>query len=280
MKSAATVCLIPELAKGPFLYSGDLVDSCRRAAEAGFDAVELLIPSADAVSPATLGKLLGDHGLKLSGISTGAAFLLEHLHLCCPEPDRRRRALAFAERIVDLAGALGGFAIVGLVKGVVEPGVERSTAMAWLGEGLDALGRRAARHGVPLILEPLNRYESSWINRLDEGVDLIHSLGTENVRLLADLFHMNIEETSIPAALRGASRYVGHVHFADSNRRAMGYGHTDTMEIGRVLREIGYDGYLTAEILPYPDADRAARQTVQAFRQYILAESANEGERS
>jgi sugar phosphate isomerase/epimerase len=273
MQLAATVCLIPQLAKGPFLYSGELVDGCRRAAEAGFDAVELLIPSPDAVSPDTLGELLATYGLKLSGISTGAAFLLEHLHLCSPQADQRRRALAFAEQIVDLAGPLGGFAVIGLLKGVVEPGVERSTALAWLGDGLDALGRRAAKHGVPLILEPLNRYESSWINRLDEGVDLILSRCLENVGLLADLFHMNIEETSIPGALLAAARYLGHVHFADSNRQAVGYGHTDAVEIGRVLREIGYDGYLTAEILPLPDAESAARQTVQAYRQCILSAS-------
>lgn len=269
MRLSATVCLIPELAGGPFLYSGDLGDCCRRAAAAGFDAVELLPPSPDAVSPATLRDLLEANHLALSTISTGAAYLVNRLHLCSPLPETRRRAIEFARQIIDLAGPLGGRVIVGVVRGFVEPGVQRAQAEAWLREGLDELGRHAAARGTCIVIEPLNRYESPWFNRLDEGVALIRSLETRNVKLLADLFHMNIEEASVPAALRGAAEYIGHVHFADSNRRAMGQGHLDCGEIGRVLREIGYQGCLAAEILPHPDADAAARQTVSAYRQYV-----------
>ncbi len=269
MRLSATICLIPELAGGPFLYSGDLPDCCRRAAEAGFDAVELLPPSPDAVSPAVLHDLLESNHLAVSTISTGAAYLVNRLHLCSPLPETRRRAIEFARQIIDLAGPLGGRAIVGVVKGFVEPGVHRTQAEAWLREGLDELGRHAAACGTCVVIEPLNRYESPWYNRLDEGVALIRSLKTRNVKLLADLFHMNIEEASVPAALRGAAEYIGHVHFADSNRRAMGQGHLDCGEIGRVLREIGYQGCLAAEVFPHPDADAAARQTVSAYRQYV-----------
>jgi sugar phosphate isomerase/epimerase len=271
MRVSACICLIPELSRGPFLYCGDLAESCRRAAEAGFDAVELLPSSADAIDPAQLRDLLTTHGLRLSGIGTGAGFLLHRLHLCSPDADCRRKAVEFAGGIVDLAGPLGGFAVIGSLKGCLEPGVELATALDWLREGLSILGARAERYGVPLIIEPLNRYESSFINRLEEAVKLIRSLDTGNVRLLADLFHMNIEEVSMAAALRAAADHLGHVHFADSNRRAMGFGHTDGAEVGRTLHQIGYDGYLTAEILPYPDADAAARQTIRAFKQCVLA---------
>jgi sugar phosphate isomerase/epimerase len=271
---SASVCLIPELAGGPFLYSGGLADCCRRAAEAGFDAVELLVPSAEAISAAELRSVLLAQGLRLSGIGTGGGFLLHRLQLCSRDAECRRQALAFAEPIIDLAGSFGAFAIIGSLKGALEPGVERPAAMGWLREGLTAMGRRAECHGVPLIVEPLNRYESNLINRLDEGADLIRTLDTDNVKLLADLFHMNIEEAGIAGAIRAAAGQVGHVHFADSNRRAIGFGHINCGEVGRTLREIGYQGYLAAEILPHPDADEAARQTIRAFREHILAEGA------
>ncbi len=271
MKLAATVCLIPELASGPFLYSGELGPCCRRAAAAGFDAVELLVSSPDAVSPGTLQGALADNALALSGISTGGGFLVHRLHLCSLDAERRRAAATFAKRIIDLAAPLGGLAIVGVVKGTVEPGVQRATALAWLGEGLEDIGEHAEKLGTSVALEPLNRYESNWFNRLDEGVELVQSLETRGVRLLADLFHMNIEEPSIAGALRGAAEYIGHVHLADSNRRAIGLGHIDAAAVGRTLREIGYGGYLTAEILPLPDADAAARQTICAYREYIEA---------
>ena len=86
------------------------------------------------------------------------------------------------------------------------------------------------------------------------------------MKLLCDLFHMNIEEADLAAALRRAGPLVGHVHFADSNRRAIGFGHTDLAPIIAALRDIGYAGYLSAEILPLPDSDAAAAQTIASFR--------------
>jgi sugar phosphate isomerase/epimerase len=80
---------------------------------------------------------------------------------------------------------------------------------------------------------------------------------------------MNIEEASIADALRAAGDLVGHVHFADSNRRAAGMGHTDFAPIAAALQEIGYAGYAAAEIFPLPDPAAAAEQTVRAFRQHF-----------
>jgi sugar phosphate isomerase/epimerase len=82
---------------------------------------------------------------------------------------------------------------------------------------------------------------------------------------------MNIEETDLAAALRKAGRHVGHVHFADSNRQAMGFGHTSVAPIITALREIGYTGYLSAEILPLPDPETAARQTISAIRSLLAS---------
>ena len=97
-------------------------------------------------------------------------------------------------------------------------------------------------------------------------------LQTKNVRILADLFHMNIEEPDLASALREAGPMVGHVHFADSNRRAIGFGHTATAPIIAALREIHYTGYLSAEILPLPDTHTAARQTIESFHQCMAHE--------
>jgi sugar phosphate isomerase/epimerase len=82
---------------------------------------------------------------------------------------------------------------------------------------------------------------------------------------------MNIEEPSIPDALRSVGPLVGHVHFADSNRQAMGWGHTDMTPIMAALREIKYAGYLSAEVLPLPDSVSAARQSMESFRRWTAA---------
>ena len=101
-------------------------------------------------------------------------------------------------------------------------------------------------------------------------MQLLTGAALQHVKILADLYHMNIEETNLADALRVAGPLVGHVHFADSNRRAAGLGHTDFAPIVAALVEIGYDGYLSAEVLPLPDADTAARQTIASFRKYAI----------
>jgi hypothetical protein len=83
---------------------------------------------------------------------------------------------------------------------------------------------------------------------------------------------MNIEENDLASALLEAGALLGHVHFADSNRRAVGLGHTAIAPVIAALRQIGYRGALSAEILPLPDAATAARQTLQSF-QHALASS-------
>ena len=95
------------------------------------------------------------------------------------------------------------------------------------------------------------------------------------MKILADLFHMNIEETSIPDALRAAGKTIGHIHFADSNRQAVGYGHTAMEPVVEALRQLAYTGYLSAEILPQPDSEAAAKQTMKAYRRFAAQEPAN-----
>jgi sugar phosphate isomerase/epimerase len=72
----------------------------------------------------------------------------------------------------------------------------------------------------------------------------------------------------VPDALRESAKHIAHVHFADSNRRAVGMGHTNVARIIEALSDIGFEGYLSAEILPFPDSDTAARQTIDSFKNY------------
>ena len=269
MRSAVTISLVPQARGGPFVFWDDLAAGCRKAAELGFDAVEIFAPSADAVDAASLRRLLADHRLKAAAFGTGAGWVVQKLRLTDPDAVVRRRARDFIRSVVNVAGAFGAPAIIGSMQGRWGDGVEKETALAWLAEALDDLGDASARHGVRLIYEPLNRYETNLVNTVEDGVNLLKSLGTKNVTLLADLFHMNIEEADVAAALRAGAGYVGHVHLADSNRRPAGCGHTDFGPIAAALRDTGYDGYISAEALPYPDPDEAARLTIEAFKKFF-----------
>jgi sugar phosphate isomerase/epimerase len=274
MFSAVTISLTPEARGGPFVFWDDLDAACEEAAALGFDAVEIFPRSSEEIDARRLKSALDRRGLKLAAIGTGAGWVVHKLRLTDPDSLVRRRARDFIGAIVDLAGAFGAPAIVGSMQGRWEPPVMREQALAMLAESLEQLGPRARAHGVPLLFEPLNRYETNLLTRVGDTLLFLQSLRTQNVKILGDLFHMNLEEASIPDALRLAGARLGHLHFADSNRQAAGFGHTDMRPIAGILKEIGYPGGVSAEILPLPDSAAAAAQTIKMYRELFGAGAA------
>jgi sugar phosphate isomerase/epimerase len=185
------------------------------------------------------------------------------------DPDVRRRALDFIRSIIDIAGPLGAPAIIGSMQGRTGEGVDRKTALHYLGQALEILGERAEGYDVPVLFEPLNRYETDLVNTVEAGVALLRPMWVGKARLLIDLFHMNIEESDIAAAVRAGGDFIGHLHFVDSNRRPAGCGHLDYAPVARALADIGYDGFASAEALPHPDSDAAAAKTIESFRRHF-----------
>jgi sugar phosphate isomerase/epimerase len=269
MKSAITISQVPEAAEGPFVLRGPLPEAFASAAAIGFDAVELFLPGPDFVTVDEVRSLAAAHKLSIAAVGTGAGMLRHGFSITDPSPDRREAAIGFVLAMIDFGGALGAPAILGSMQGRRGPDVSRDEATGLLAAGVRRCAERAASHGVKFIYEPLNRYETNLFNRLPDAARWIEEQDLKNVVLLADLFHMNIEERDIPAAIREAGRHIGHVHFADSNRHAMGFGHTDAAPAVAALRETGYTGYLSAEILPLPDPASAARQTIFSLRSLL-----------
>ena len=276
MKSAITICLVPEARQGPFVFhtnvTGEgLADACRTAAELGFDAVEIFPESAEAFPAAALSRLLAEHGLTVAAVGTGAGWVKHKLHLCHADATVRAHAREFIAGIIDVAGRFGAPAIIGSMQGRYEGDLPRDQALDHLASAVDGLGARAAVHGQVLLYEPLNRYETNLFNRQGDAAAWLDSRGLLNVQLLCDLFHMNIEEVDVAATLTAAGRRVGHVHWADSNRQPMGLGHTDAGPVVAALRGIGYEGFLSAEVFPLPSALDAARQTILSLRPYTTS---------
>ena len=269
MKSAVTICLVPEARQGPFVFHDGLEAGCRAAAELGFDAVEVFPASATDLPLEQLPRLLATHGLTLAAIGTGAGWVKHGLSLCHADPAIRRRAREFVAAIVDVAGALGAPAIIGSMQGRVAEPMPRETALDHLAEALHELGSRAAAHGQVLLYEPLNRYETNLFNRQADAAEWLRARGIRHVKLLCDLFHMNIEEADLAAALVACGDLVGHVHWADSNRRAVGLGHADVAPVVAALESIGYRGYLSAEVFPLPAPEEAARHSLASFQRHV-----------
>jgi sugar phosphate isomerase/epimerase len=120
-----------------------------------------------------------------------------------------------------------------------------------------------------LLLEPLNRYEADDLTTLDQAAQVIRELGAPNLKLLADTFHMNIEEVDLAASLRRHAPLLGHVHLVDSNRQVPGHGHVDMKAILQALLDTGFQGYLSFEVLPLPNSRQAAVDGMHTVQQVL-----------
>jgi sugar phosphate isomerase/epimerase len=140
-------------------------------------------------------------------------------------------------------------------------------------EALVELSEHAAAEGVWLALEPINRYEDYMLNRLDQAVELAEEAGrrsgADSVRVVADLFHMNIEEDDLARAITAAGPRIVHVHVDDSNRLQPGTGHIDFAAVFGALRDIDYDGWLALECRLRGEPETALPETARFLRRFL-----------
>jgi sugar phosphate isomerase/epimerase len=269
IKSCATIALVPAIKSGPWIYWDDLEQSLAHASSLGFDAVELFTASADALEVTATKVLLEKYKLSIAAVGSGAGKVIHGLTLTDPDKAIREKAIVFIANMISFGAKFNAPTIIGSMQGNVVAGISRDQAMQWLAEGLSYLGKHAASFGVKLIYEPLNRYETNLLNTLEDSVQFLKNFQIKQVGLLADLFHMNIEEADMAASILSCGDLILHVHFADSNRRPVGNGHTSFNEVAKALKEINYDGYVSAEAFSWPNPHAAAEQTIQSFKKYF-----------
>lgn len=230
-------------------YGEDLRTGIDRIARFGYDAIEIPGELADH-EPTAVARQCRDAGLAISSICAQYTPARDFAH---PDPAIRAEAARYVDEMLVWAQAAGAPTVIVAPASWARPQLPDDPARErqWALEGIGRACERARELGVTLALECWNRYETYFLNRLDEGLDFIAELGSpENIGVMGDTFHMNIEEASIPEAIRTTGSRLVHIHLADSNRAAPGRGHIDFVPVLQALVEVGYPGYLTFEILP------------------------------
>jgi len=229
----------------------------RRLGRSGYDGIEISGEPA-LYDTQQVRSLLDEHGLQCWGSVTLMVGGRDLLH---EDKYVRLGSVQYVKDTIDMIKELGGsiLTVVPSTVGKVTPMGSPEQEWEWAVESLKECQEHAEKQGVRLALEPLNRFETYFLNRCDQALALAEDVGGD-CGVCLDIFHMNIEEADWPAAIRAAGDKLVDFHVADNNRMPPGQGAIDWELIGRTLAEVGYDGYVTVEFVATVDRSRISER--------------------
>ncbi len=252
------------------LLTGTFEEKLAKAAHLGADGVELMTTDPSELDANTLRASLQQHNLEVAAIGSGAVAFVTGLTLLHADATNAARAETRLRQLIDFAAAVESpLLTVGSFRGrlaAVGTG-GRECLISLLGDA----AVYAESRGLRIAIEPLNRYETDVVVNVEEGLAFVEEVGHPALGLLLDTYHVNIEETSWTEPFKRlmAAERLWHVHLGDNNRWYPGYGLIDFPAIVATLRQIGYSGYLSAELLAKPDPDTAAVETLTYMRSLL-----------
>lgn len=254
---------------GPVVFSGsNIIDNLRIIKNLCYDGIDLFIHQMKELEFEMLMNTI--KSLELEVALMVPIFLAEQgVNLSDPNIKKRIDSIGKYKKQIELASQLRANMPIGFIRGNRQENEDRESYDKRLAESLLDLSEFARSHNVRLLLEPMNRYEINTFLRVDESLDFINKYNLNQIGLLLDTFHMNIEEASIEKAVELAKGKIGHVHITDSNRLAPGYGHLDYNAIISAIRGTGYDGFLTIEAFPTPSAFECAKKGIDFLKKLI-----------
>ena len=245
----------------PILFKGrpSVTALLQNVRDAGFDCVDLFVEEMNDAQLEETARAFHDTGLSLSLLLSFVAMSLG-LNLTHPDLEKRQACVDFYIRQMFRTHKLGGkYVCIGLGRGNRGEGRSQDEFEKVLNESLLRLMDTSSKLGLWMVLEPCNRYEIDNLLTVDSCLEYMDRFGLD-LGLLPDLFHMNIEETDIPAAIRRGGAKIAHMHVADTNRYAPGNAHMDYPSVIQALKDINYTGSLTMECPPVPDEQTCVSQ--------------------
>ena len=252
--------------------SGPFEATLDRLQRLGCDGVEIALRDPASLKVSMLTDCLASRNMKLAAIGTGQAYVDEGLSFASADKAIRQEAIQRMQKHIELAREFESIVIIGLIRGSLLPESDQDKQLEGVVAAIAEVCEAAMLHNVKLAIEPLNRYECNLLNTADQTIDLIETIKCPNLGVLLDTFHMNIEEKDIDAAISRTRERLTHFHIADSNRRYPGMGHIDFKRIIKKLYTIGYDGFVSGEMLPEPDLATAMQQYIHVIKEAMHAQ--------
>jgi sugar phosphate isomerase/epimerase len=232
----------------------DLKKSLQRLAKYEYDAVELEgEPDKEKYEPKKVKKMLQQYELKVSSIA-GMYLWKDEIKRDLASSDKkiREQTIIYLFKCIDYAQLMGAKLVIVVPAAVSKLAPSLSKKEDWKNsvKAVQEVAKYAEKKDILLAIEPINRYETYLVNSIQDALYYACEVNSSHVKIMADTFHMNIEERDIPEAIRIAGNNLINVHLADSNRCSVGRGHINFKALIKALKEINYQYALTLEPLP------------------------------
>jgi len=244
---------------------------CKLLKPLHYDGIELSLLKPERINVKEIVEIKSSYDMEISALGTGSTFIRLGYSFGHHEETIRKKAIERIEKYIEFARQTQSKVIIGLIRGRYSiennPKTERSNIKVCLEECC----RIAENSGVILVFEPINRFEIDSYNTIADSVELIENIGSDNLKLLIDSFHTNLEEDPgyIWDYLPEIVPLTAHIHLADTTRRAPGTGHFDFKTFLNIFKEAGYTDYASAETIMKPSFEEVAKETYE-YLKFIL----------
>ena len=257
----------------PILLKGDICSNLKAAQKLGYDAIEVHTRENVELNYDEILSAIKETGAKISMVVTGRLMTEGKCNLMDEAPFVEAAAVDGMKKYIDMASKLHADIVIGWVKGNVPAGKNRDKFMNRLAKNLKVLNDYGKGKNVKLNIEVINRYEVNVFTTAAETVSFIEEHKLDNCYVHLDTFHMNIDEEDPLEAIRMCKGKLGYFHLADNTRKYLGSGTLDFESIFQELDDVGYEGYLAVECLPYPNSETAAKKSIESINMTIAQAS-------
>lgn len=231
-------------------WDTDYLKYVKKVADLGFDVLEVGAAGIVNMSDEALYALKSE-AEKYNITLTAGIGLPKQYDVSSPDETVRQNGIAFMKKILDALHKAGIQAIGGTIYSYwpvdYSVPIDKPAVRAQSIKSMQELADYAAQYNITLLVETLNRFEQFLVNDAKEAVEYVKDVNKDNVKVMLDSFHMNIEEDYLGDAIRYTGKYLGHFHIGECNRKVPGKGHMPWAEIGQALRDINYDGCVVME---------------------------------
>jgi sugar phosphate isomerase/epimerase len=242
----------------PIVLVGSICENIKKAAELGYDAIEIHLRENSDIDYEQILKTLQSNKVRISAVVTGRLAVQENITLTDVAPENIEKIIRGLKQYADIAQRFNADMIIGWIRGQILDNQSKDEYEQILAKNLKVITQYADKKKVKVHIEAINRYELNSLTNAVDTLAFIEKYAIDNAYVHLDTFHMNIEDADMEKAILMCGDKLGYMHFADSNRQYPGAGHIDFEKIMISLKKIKYHGYFSVECLRIPSYQRAA----------------------